>query len=335
MEVMDSNYIPRRNCTTGGVTGFLQNVLNALDGLLGTNYAKQHSKQLVDRLIRRVSMLLANRFTGILVIEEIQLKSLGNDTGVFSLFLLTLTNFGVPVCLVGNPLAIEKLRKFSQDTRRFTVGGTISLLPFLSADDEEFRSLTQEIFSFSVMPINRELESGEYETIFRLTGGIPEFISRLNAEAQRYALAEGANEIKKSDLTVVYNGETFQDNHTLIRGLVTRNVGLLSELQDIPVSYFKAIWDREKNSESKTDQPSSLAKLAASSKGRQVTDDEKNERKLRAQIKRQKEKTEFDESLVENLPPDDFRNGGSTSVYVQKLEELQKSVEEKRRKENL
>jgi hypothetical protein len=321
--------------TTGGVTGFLQNILQALDGLLGTNYAKQYSRHVVDRLIKRVALLLAVRFTGVLVIEEIQLKSLGKDTTMFSLFVLTIMNFGIPVCLVGNPLAMEKLRQYSQDTRRFSLGGSISLLPFMSQTDLEFRSFTSEIFSFSVMPKRRKLTESDFGQIFQFTGGIPEFISRLNAEAQLNALSDGADQVTPEDRAAAFEGETFRDNHPLIHGLARRDVKFLLHLEDIPAAFFKSIWEREQQLSGKGNEDprwQSLSEVEASATSRSAKSKvEATERRLREKMKREKGKEKLDEELKKALPKDDFRVGGGVFAYVDALSELEDQIEQKRR----
>jgi len=308
--------------TTGGITGFLQSVLHGIDGLLETNFQKQHGRLLVDALIKQVCALLGLRFTGLLVIEEVQLKSLGKDSALFSLFVLTLMNFGVPVCLVGNPLAMEKIDKFSQDTRRLTIGGSISLLPYLGSGEKEFQGFAKEIFAFSVMPMRRELDAADFDLIYRYTGGIPDFISRLNAEAQLIALEREADQIQTSDLDAAYNGETLVKNHALIRALVMKQAELLSGLEDIPIAGLRTVWS-EFAAHADTSADLHVTKpRTKGSKGAETPAAAENGRRLAKQKAHRKEKTELDTRLKAELPSSDIRNGGASAVYVAEFDKL-------------
>lgn len=105
------------------------------------------------------------------------------------LFYLSLMNLGISVLLVGNPLAFEHLRAFSQVVRRFSTGGMHRLKPASSRHDPWWaKDLVPRIRKFSLVDEVALDPDVWAEFEFKHTAGIPGLLQVLHIEAQRSAL---------------------------------------------------------------------------------------------------------------------------------------------------
>lgn len=230
----------------GSRDGFLTSILLEVDNLLDTNYAKQYSgRYSIDKLAVMVAVILSTHLCGMLIIEEIQEKNFNNSKwrNPLTTFFLRVLNFGIPTVLIGNPLGFTELEKSSQNIRRLSSGGIFEALPYLKNDDEDFQYLVQQTSTFSVME-NTSAVGNEYfrQVAYAYSGGITDFVVRLNVESQRVALHCGDKEVLPEHIDAAFEGPHFKSNHSLIAGLANRDPDRLYECDDVPVERFINIW---------------------------------------------------------------------------------------------
>jgi hypothetical protein len=179
------------NGTRGGV---LARIVAALDALLGTNYFDTYRKQRnLDAMLLYVTKLLSNHRVGMLVIDENQGDNFGESIWFrsFVLFYLGLMNLGIPIFLLGNPLAFTSLEANAQLMRRFSAAGYHQMTPAKSFKEEWWaKYCVPGMCRFSVC---EEIPGVEeiLEKSFRWSGGVPGLFEALWLEAQRIVLRRG------------------------------------------------------------------------------------------------------------------------------------------------
>jgi hypothetical protein len=110
----------------------LKRILVSIDEVLGSDYSDQYMRVTnIDALLTQVCKILSLHRVALLVIDEKQERNFQDSPWSleFVLFYLSLMNLGIAVLLIGNPLAFEHLRAFSQVVRRFSTGGMHRLNP--------------------------------------------------------------------------------------------------------------------------------------------------------------------------------------------------------------
>jgi hypothetical protein len=242
----------------GSRGGFLEGAFRALDQALGTEYTKQYSSRSwsVEKLLVVFLHLLAVHRCGLLVIEEAQEKNLsqsafGRD---FVTFFLRLLNWGTPTVLIGNPLAFENLRSFSQDVDRFSDGGWHHLLPTLDpASPEWLEDWMPDLWCptllehpdadytpFTTDPIDETLAG----FVWKRTGGVPRYVARLRAEVQDAALRMGIHQVTSALVDAVYRSSPKMiEVHSRIDALVKKDWRALQRFDDIPSDFFRRLWE--------------------------------------------------------------------------------------------
>lgn len=242
----------------GSRDGFLTSILLEVDRLIGTNYTKQYSGRFsVDKLAIVVAVILSTHLCGLLIIEEIQEKNFNDSKwhNPLTTFFLRVLNFGTPTVLIGNPLGFCNLEKSSQNVRRLSSGGIFEMSPAPDEKESDFRFLTEETFMFSVMLHQNERARKHFcDVAYRYSGGITDFVVRLNVESQLIALRLGAEAVLPEHIDAAYmTSPRLVPNHNLIEGLVQRDPNKLNFCDDVPVEYFVKKWLREKTAERHSD----------------------------------------------------------------------------------
>ncbi|MEW7850503.1 ATP-binding protein [Massilia aurea] len=234
----------------GSRDGFLTSILMEVDKQLDTNYAKQYSGRFsIDKLAIVVGVILSTHLCGMLIIEEIQEKNFNNSKwrSQLTTFFLRILNFGIPIVLIGNPLGFTELEKSSQNVRRLSSGGVFEMLPSLDGTDDDFYNIVDHTLSFNVMEQQNERAYQHFRSVaFSYSGGITDFVVRLNIESQLIALRSGKSEVLPKHINAAFSGPRMVANHPLINGLVNRDPNMLRTCNDVPVERFLAIWLKEK-----------------------------------------------------------------------------------------
>lgn len=179
------------NGTRGGL---LARIVEGLDVLLGTDYSETLRKlRNQDASLLFVTKLLSNHRVGMLAIDENQRQnfdeSMWRDS--FILFFLGLMNLGIPILLLGNPLAFVGLEEGSQNMRRFSTAGYYKMQPATSTlepwwSEDYVPGMCRFLLCDEAPPVAEIIER-----TFGMSAGVPGLFGPLWVEAQRLVLRRG------------------------------------------------------------------------------------------------------------------------------------------------
>jgi hypothetical protein len=168
-------------------------------------------------------------------------------------------NWGIPLLLMGNPKALEEVRTFTQDSRRFSIGHWFTFEPSWSSNSPEWRNdLAPQLGSWTVLPEADEPKILRPSYLWSRTGGVPGFLFVLRFEALKHAIDRGGRRVTESDIDKAFNGRAMKPNHALIKALVNRDVGALGALTDVSVDRFAERWKELAADEARRKSPSAL-----------------------------------------------------------------------------
>lgn len=307
----------------GSRLGFIMQIYQQVDAALGTDYFAQYSskKLTIEHHLVAVSKILFNCFLGALIVEEIQPRNFGEAASrdVMLLFFLRLANLGIPIVLIGNPMGFKGFENFTQDVRRLTSGGQFELWPAVSGQDRDWvEFLVPGMLEFNVMPKPPALNNAA-DLLFRHTGGVTDFLSKIVAQAQLHALRRGQDRITDADVLAAYQGPVIRANHPLIRTLVAQDGVALGEILDVPHQAFLARWGgsnvaSEEQKPKPNEANSSSPQTARNPRFKNVEVTYK--RKTTTAARRAEQYGE----ATDKLPPDDLRRDGLKKVLLENFE---------------
>jgi hypothetical protein len=125
----------------------------------------------------------------------------------------------------------------------------------------DFRNLVDQSLLFNVMERQNPSARDHFRDVaYAYSGGITDFLVRLNIESQLIALRCGEKEVLPKHVNSAFMSPRLAPNHTLIGGLVKKDLNTLRKCTDIPVERFLEIW--LKLEERKTEQESKPKKAA-------------------------------------------------------------------------
>lgn len=226
---------------------FLLQVAVQLDKVLGTEYEKGlRSKDLSDdkRAVLLLHWLSLHR-CGMLIVEECQERNIkaaefGSD---FLILFLRTMNWGIPVCLVGNPKALASVETFTQDGRRFGSGHWFTFDPVWDYRSNLWtKDLVPKIWGWSPLGETDPPLRDKEQYLWQKTGGVIAFLSTLRKESLKLAHRKGRNHVIRDDIEAASKGRAMQANLRLINALVTFDPGTLAALTDIPADRIVARW---------------------------------------------------------------------------------------------
>jgi len=263
----------------GSRHGFILNAMRAMDEVLGTDYAARYSSHSwsVERLLVVLLYLFSLHRLGVLIIEEAQERNMAKAHGrEFLTFFLRLLNHGIPVTLVGNPLAFRLIESFSQDAARFSVYGRFRLDPIDSADSRAWKTdwvhglwtprLTTQPDEYFQLGKDLSLEL----FLWQLTGGFPRHLARLRREAERIALLLGREAVTKQDVVAAYTGPEMSGVVRLSEAFVMKDANALKVFDDVDAGYYAARWTAATQKPSPQDKPDAAPAPDAKPKGRKT-----------------------------------------------------------------
>jgi AAA domain len=227
--------------------GLLIGILTEVDRLLGTNYHMQFAKYTLDKLAIKVGVILSTYYCGMLIIDEVQEKNFDQSKwrSEHEMFFLRILNFGIPIVLLGNPLGFVEHSGFVQNIRRFSNGGIFDIPPAMYKDNKDFQTIASHALDLSVMP-QRSPDGRQYflDKAFQYSGGIYDFVFRLNVESQLLALREGSTAVRPRHIDQAFKSSArIAPNANLINGLTMRDAATLRDRPDIPIKYLQALWE--------------------------------------------------------------------------------------------
>ncbi|MCX7514990.1 hypothetical protein [Frateuria sp. STR12] len=205
------------NGTPGGL---LARIVEGLDVLLGTDYANDRRKlRNLDQQLLFVTKLLSNHRVGLLAIDENQQANFDESfwQKSFVLFFLGLMNLGIPILLLGNPLAFVGLESASQDIRRFSTAGYHKLTPAPSFSETWWsREFVPGMCLFSLCD-EVPAKEGIVEQTFDMSAGVPGLFGPLWIEAQRIALRRGGEvaQLEHADFIAALDTPRVRELHAM------------------------------------------------------------------------------------------------------------------------
>lgn len=231
----------------GSLGGLLLNVLTSIDQTIGTKYSYQPSLSRMsnEKLAVHVGIILRNHAVGVLVFDEIQERNFTGAHGeLAALFFLRLLNFGIPLLLMGNPRGLAALDQFSQDVRRTGSAGSINFEPHDIGDFDWTNCIAPRLWKYYVLPDAMTFSDPEGSILFRYSGGIRDYASRIIIAAQHLALDLGDTALTEEHLEMVYRGSDYLDkDRDMIEGFAQRDPMRLMHFKDVRVQHFRRKWE--------------------------------------------------------------------------------------------
>jgi hypothetical protein len=315
----------------GSLGGLLLQILVALDRETGTDYSRDRSLTNLsnEKLAVHVGIILHNHGVGVLVIDEIQGRNFsgGARGGLAATFFLRLLNFGIPLVLMGNPLGMDALDRFSQDMRRTGSGGSIEMHP-MDVDDYDFTNvLAPAMWRYNVMPKRASIDDKDGKILFHYCGGIRDYAARICVSAQRLALDLGEQFITEAHLKEAFSGPDFSTKErSLIAGFRDKNPLLLQQFDDVPWQQYAVRWGL-------FTMPDNSAETAASGDQIREGGDQASVKPRKPVAQQAKETAQRNRTRKTNqatkrateragLHPEDMRNEGLQEYLISGLEQL-------------
>lgn len=227
--------------------GFLFNALMAMDGVLGSSYASENtSRRSIEQLTEQLLRKLADHCCGLLILEEAQesngivMKNAGSD---FAGLFMRILNAGLPMMVVGNPMAFKDLFEshHSQTLARFHKGGVFVLDPPMHWTDPEWADdLVPTIWSATVLNEADEPVADLAERLWKKTGGFRHLLAPMRQRCLVLALERGSDRVTLEIFEEMME-EPFGDSD-LCDAFAGHDFTALSKCRDIPWKYFRDEW---------------------------------------------------------------------------------------------
>jgi|GEM_PF-906615 len=235
----------------GSRGGLIDAILADIDDALETSYLVDYNKnyRTVDRRAAALVRLLHTHWVGILVIDELQARKIGesSQSAAMQMFLLSIINSGIPVVLMGNPMGFEWIDNFSQDvTRAYEVPPAIFHPCLYGPESDEWCRLYECIKRHYVLNRFPENDVDISKTLWYLSGGIQGYAMSLWKSAQEMRLTKmsGSGQMVKDDLIKVYQAEGFDKKRQIAQAFATQNHILLQQFSDIPCQDYGKLWGK-------------------------------------------------------------------------------------------
>lgn len=324
----------------GSRGGLLYAILLAIDGAVNTDYFNEYNKRsmTIEKLILKCAQLLALYSVGILVVEEMQDKNFISSKHGEDLkpFFLGLFSFGIPLVLVGNPLAFEETDEHTQTQRRFLSIEPVELWPYESSEDPEWcQAIAPAIWAYQVVDEAQPFDQNVAESLWRCSGGIPGYARKLVHEIQMSILKRRASELSTETMEIHYRDlASFARFRSIIEGLTQRDGELISAHDDIPVERFKECWKSRSKQTARggatTTEPTGAASEASVSDTQRWSNYRSGvERNKKAATTRKANKKKKNQDTEDSADVGDLRHGDSAKASLsRKLAELRKELEE-------
>lgn len=184
----------------GNIRGLCMAFFDAVDNLLQTNYCKNYAKQRVNQseLLPNMSVVAANQFLGVLVIDEIQRLSLARSGGadlMLNFFVQLVNTIGVPVVLIGTHKALPLFRGEFSQMRRGTGQGDLIWNPM--PENEQWKLFVESLWRYQYTRKKTKLTQDPElsRALYEETLGITDLAVKLYMFSQERAIDSGKEEI--------------------------------------------------------------------------------------------------------------------------------------------
>lgn len=234
----------------GSRKGFLIAILLKLDSLLGTDYGTTlpRAYKTVEALgVATIQRLLAH-FTGIIFIDEIQLRNLvkSSNADLMQTFLLSLINSGIPIVLTGNERALDWVT-YTQDITRLLLTNPIHAHPigalFEPGWEKDWSAMCDRgIMNFYLLdaPIVDPVACSKM--LYRCSGGVARLAHSLWSQAQSHCLLARKPMVDSMDIEAVFNSIHYDSIRNFINGFHFKNADLLALYPDVDSNFYRRYW---------------------------------------------------------------------------------------------
>ena len=237
--------------------GLLASILAEMDRVLETNYYRSlvRDRSKIELLIVSVMQLLVQHRCGMLIIEEAQEANLGSAafSREFLNYFLRILNWGIPLLILGNPLAFSVLRTHAQDVDRFSEAGWFTMLPEWGPESDVWRKswllglwqpslLNQVDAPFAA--VDAIPEANDWPSLlWQLTGGLPRHLVRLRADVMDSALVNNVSQITSAFVMQTFDSSPrFSEVKARNRALANHDLKALMSFQDLPLAQLRDYW---------------------------------------------------------------------------------------------
>lgn len=321
--------------------GFLINILTQIDIALGTSCAIDLPRRYrtVERLAVATVCRLIAHYTGILFLEEGQLRSLvlSGQADLMQSFLLMLMNSGIPIVFLGNEAAFDWIT-YSQDISRlyttpcehFMPSGAIAMNA--EAQEEaamEWDAIAKGIMSYYCLSISISAPKKCKQLLRNYSGGIPRLALFLWCMAQRNVLFQGQDSFGPDDITLVYESSAYKEHRNLADGFNFRKSDLLQDIEDVDVKLYETYWnsaERSPNTAPQTPPPAPQPQITESNKDapqklKSAKAGKSEQAKFKAEQTRKKNQDAKRNALIKALPEGDIRSSGLINHQLKGLQD--------------
>lgn len=280
--------------------GLFAAIIGALDALLGTTYEADLKRQKnLDEAMLLVTKVVSLHRVGLLAIDENQASTLSENVwgNEFIQYFLGLMNLGIPVLLIGNPLAFSELAANAQLVRRFVTHGWHELKPATKNEDnswwtKQFLPGATRFTLCEEVPSMDEIQGVTSD----IDGGIPGIFLAIWKEGQKIALRRGKKtaHLAAKDLEIAALSPNVKKLVDIARAVSTGNVN--AQFADLPQK-------SQVPNQADTGKPMNGDMEGAGEALRRIAS------QLKQQESRQKNKKKRDQAAREKLTEDDLRRG--------------------------
>jgi len=237
--------------------GLLASILAEMDRVMGTEYVPNliRSSSRIEYLIVHVMQALIQHRCGMLVIEEAQESNLGSKifSSDFLNFFLRLLNYGVPIMIVGNPLAFRELHTHAQVEDRFSEGGWFTMTPEIGPETPQWQKawipglwepslLDEPDAPFEPIPELPNVDDWP-SFLWQLTGGIPRQLARLRTTVMEEAMMFGVKQVTSTFVYQVFTTSAkFSQVQLRNQAMAEHDPKVLFKYRDIPLDDLRKPW---------------------------------------------------------------------------------------------
>lgn len=338
-ELQQIVYLELNMSHDGTRSGFLTRILLQIDSLLGTTYSIDLPKsyRTVDKLVVATVGRLIAHFTGILFIDEGQLRNLikSGHAELMQMFLMELMNSGIPLVMIGNERAFDWVT-YSQDLSRLHLTPPEIFSPIGSTNlpdaDVEWNAVSMGVMGYWVLRGKIIDPVGCSKMLRSCSGGIARLALMLWCFAQRNNLINGIESICPEDIKKLYESPDFAKLKPLADGFNFRKPELLMNYPDVDADFYASHW-KVKCTDSKPTEGATQGggkTPDSSDTSKSVPRKHKTEKaKFASEQTRKKNQQLKREELSKSLSPDDLRKQGLVNIQLAGLEAARTEAKKK------
>jgi hypothetical protein len=317
----------------GSRKGFLTAILMKLDSLLGTDYGTTlpRAHKTVETLaVATIQRLLAH-FTGIIFIDEIQLRNLvkNSSADLMQTFLLSLINSGIPIVLTGNERAMDWV-SYSQDITRLLITNPIHAHPIGALDEPGWEADWNAMCDRGVMrfylldePVANPAACSEM--LYRCSGGVARLAHSLWTQAQSHCLITAKPMVAPEDIEAVFNSIHYDSIRNFVNGFHFKNADLLTLYPDVDSNFYRRHWQPSlMPSDSHIGTITAVEPPTTKKKPPRTLSEQS---KFKSQETRKKTTQAHAAHLKRTLSPDDMRREGHVQNNLNQLMKLKDAAE--------